>query len=310
MPENWTFNRGIGGKLIDALNDLYSSPRDNWWRTIADDKQVYLAIRGGVLNAYYRGCSLAEVGLRNGEVYAKTHYKYLLKPGLDEYVSALAGEYKFRPGWRDDAFVGSLASLDDIKAAAKPFSGIEKDFVAEIVCDRANASVVDVEIALWREDTDERKKKKGVDRIDFAALRRTRQGLELVMCEAKHFSNEELRAKGTPDVLGQIRRYEKLLARYNQQIKDAYTQAAGALLALNGARTNHTMWAKEMSTGAFTVSCEPVLVICGFDADQKGGKIWSAHRQKLVDALGKNRVIGRGAAKGLNLLRELGSIPR
>lgn len=308
MAENWLFSRGISRDLIEALNDLYEEG-DNWWRSLLADKDIFIAVRKNTLNAYYRGCSLAEIALRNGEVVAKTHYKYLLKPDLNKYVSATSGLFDVSRALRDSAFVSSLSDLKSIKSAAAAYAGVEKDFVSEIVCDKANPSIVDVEIALWREETDERKTKQGVDRIDFAALRRTRQGLELVMCEAKHFTNKELRAEGTPHVLGQIDRYEKLLAKYTGQIKESYVLAAEAALKLKGVRTTHSDWAKALTSGNFAISLEPVLVICGFDADQKAGKVWNEHRQKLVDALGKHRVIGRGAAKGLNLLRELGSLP-
>jgi len=46
------------------------------------------------------------------------------------------------------------------------------------------------------------------------------------------------------------------------------------------------------------VSTTPRLVVFGFDEDQHRGVVWGSHRQKLIDALGRDRMLLRGNPAG------------
>ena len=99
-------------------------------------------------------------------------------------------------------FTKNLADTDDLKKAAKRYAGSEKTGVHNIVL--ANPNIVDLEIAFAAGSSDEADKSASL--IDFAALKKTGQGFEIVFFEAKDFSNGDLRASGgaDPKVIGQI----------------------------------------------------------------------------------------------------------
>lgn len=306
------YNRHISDAFVDGLNALYEAGSGGWWRALLDDREIFLAFRDGTINAYYRGCSLAQISLTAGEVCVRTHYKYLLKPVLaSPMITARGGIYEFPAGWRERAggpFIETLGDLATIKRAAKPFAGGEKSFVADVI--RANPNVFDVEIALTREATEEEledgKRDKLADRIDIAALSTTPTGLELVFYEAKLFENQELRAGGEADarVIGQVRRYESLLKTYESEIRASCLKAAENVLMLRGMDEARKRQARIVAQAgeALSINMRPVLVIGGFDADQKReGSVWRGHLKKLTDALGEDRVVARGDAAGVRL---------
>jgi hypothetical protein len=304
--------RHISKEFILALNALHASDQGGWWRGLLADKDLFVALRNESLNAYYRGCSIAELRLVGGEVRAFTHYKYLLKPALKSpMVEARQGEFQFPAAWqRSDGtpFTSSLADLAAIKRAAKPYAGREKKFVGDVI--RLNDSVFDVEIALTRqaeqdpqeadEEAPEATSRTSPDRIDIAALKASGQGIELVFYEAKLFGNNELRAReNTPAVIGQIERYEKLLENYQAAIKDSCLKAAQNVLDLNGFTTSRKVQAEKLleKRDSFTINTQPVLIVGGFDVDQRDGQVWKSHHDKLVAALGTRlKVVGDAAS--------------
>lgn len=305
------YRRHISKEFVLALNALHASDEGGWWRGLLADKDIFVAFRNEYLNAYYRGCSIAELRLVGGEVRASTHYKYLLKPVLKSpMVEARQGEFQFPAGWqRSDGapFTSSLADLAAIKRTARPYAVGEKEFVGDVI--RSNDSVFDVEIALTREteqdsreadeEVPEATSKTSPDRIDIAALKVSGQGIELVFYEAKLFLNKQLRARGnTPEVIGQIERYEKLLGNYQAAIKDSCLKAAQNVLDLNGLSPSRKVQAETLleKRDAFTINTQPVLIVGGFDSDQRDGEVWKIHHKKLIDALGKRlKVVGKPA---------------
>lgn len=301
------YSRHISADFVGALNDLYASGDDGrWWRNFLSDREIFVAIRNDALHVYYRGCRLAEITLKDGAVSTKTHYKYLLRPELAApYVSGAAGALSFPPKWSQSLgtiFIDHLSEKNALKKAANPYGGDEKKFVGEIIAGHEN--VFDVEIALTRKD--EETQDPSALRLDLAALSLDNGSLELVMYEAKLFSNPELRASdGDKNVIGQIRRYEKLLTEHKSQIKDACFKSAENVLALEGMSEARKAWAKEIlgAGSSFAIHCEPILIIGGFDADQKRGAVWAPHRKKLEEALGKHRVIEAGSGGSVKLRR-------
>lgn len=298
------FSHYISEDFVSALNKLYAQPEGSWWRGLLSDPEIFVAIRSGVLNAYYRGCSLAEIRLEGQEVRARTHYKYLLRAAVKPaYIEARSGQFKFpfaSPEEIGTVFIHDLAQTKELKRAAKPYGGDEKKLVGDII--KLHPNVFDVEIGLTAkaEDSDDTT----AHRIDLAALRYTKVGMELVMYEVKLFSNPELRAQGEDvSVLRQIERYEKLLDQHNDHIRESCVEAAKNVLMLEGIAEPRTKWAKEVIkyASAFSVCREPILIIGDFDIDQARGLSWSPHLKKLLEALGKDRVLARGSAKAVKL---------
>ncbi|GGE95297.1 hypothetical protein GCM10011404_30550 [Sphingomonas prati] len=275
------------------------------------DPDLFVAVRNNYLNVYYRGCSLARIGLESGAVVVDTHYKYLLKPRLKkEYVRALGGVFQLQSQWPNgfaDPFTTVLSDIPALKAAAKPYAGEEKKFVGKVIGSHSN--VVDVEIALTREaeEATETEPGKGASakRIDIAALRWAASGPILDFYEAKLFANKEVRAEGDAKVVAQIATYEKLLSTFEGDIRAGFLRSCENVVALRGISTvRQDMARAALAHGdALTVNIKPFLIVGSFDIDQREGPVWKQHRAKLEGALGTPRVLLAGSATSVKLGR-------
>ena len=266
-----------------------------------DDQELFLAVRDGYVNIYYLGCSLLKLKPGPRDVFGEVHYKYLLRPRLTTsgYVTVVHG----RPvslAAVDKLFTQSLGETGAIKRSARPYAGIEKAGVHDVVL--ANWNVVDVEVAFSAGSDDE--SEKSAPRVDFAVLQRRHRHVEIVFFEAKDFTNSELRAKGVadPKVFGQIETYGGLLRERHDEVVASYRRVCENLLNLRGLCKRHPQrheLLKGIVDGStpLKVNTEPRLVVFGFDADQSAGKVWKRHRDKLRDRLGKERVLLKGKPK-------------
>jgi hypothetical protein len=137
------------------------------------------------------------------------------------------------------------------------------------------------------------------------------ESIHLVFFEAKHFSNPELRANGTgtPRVIRQIERYERLIERHRGTIEPSYRRICENIVSLEGLRTPKIVRKAGEGRKPLDVSGRPRLVFFGFDEDQRVGKVWTRHRDKLFDMLGRERVLLRGNARGFTIGIS-GAIPR
>ena len=285
---------------MDALNRLYDQP-NSWWRRLVDDRNLFFAIRDNYVNVYWLGCSLLKLKPQVGGVSGEIHYKYLLRPRLttSEYIKVVDGRLGPMPPV-EGLFTQHLAEIDALKKAARPYAVAEKAGVHDVVL--SNWNVVDIEIAFATDSNIETAN--SVPRLDFATLRRRNQHAEIVFFEAKDFTNPELRRKGdaNPEVIGQIKAYSRLLRDRYCEIVDSYRRVCGNLLHLRGLHERHAERHKMLEGIAdgstpLTVDIEPRLVVFGFDADQRDGKIWRAHRDKLMDRL-RDRVFFSGSPRG------------
>ena len=294
MPQ---FKRGINDDFVGALNDEYG--RGGWWRNLVDDRETFVAIRENYVNVYYRGCSLLELRLgREKQLVGSANYKYLLDPRLDdENIEVVGGEPQFRKYGDRTFFVKDIASVDDLKRAARPYAEEEKKGVHAIILKNPGV-VLDVEIAISDGRT--------ARRIDLAAMHRVNGGIQVKFYEAKHFSNRELRAKGgDPQVIGQIRAYQQLLSKHRADIPKSYRNVCCNLYQLHGIAERHPErhgLLEEIVGGRaeLDISTEPCLLVFGFDADQKDGKNWERHRDRLNKAL-PHRVTMCGEPRALTL---------
>ena len=296
-----TFSRGLRVEFVEALNELYDQP-GSWWRRLVDDQGLFLAVRDNYVNVYWLGCSLLRLKPQAGGVFGEVHYKYLLRPQLttSEYIRIVDGRPASLPPV-EEAFTRTLAEIDALKTAARPYAGAEKAGVHDVVL--SNWNVVDIEIAFATGSDDATES--SAPRVDFAALQVRGRHTEIVFFEAKDFTNPELRRRGdaNPDVVDQIETYSRLLSDRHDEIVDSYRRVCGNLLRLRGIDDRHAE-RHEMLEGIaggstpLKANVEPRLVVFGFDADQRDGENWRPHRDKLKDRLG-NRVIFRGSSKGL-----------
>ena len=295
-----TFSRGLQAEFVEALNKLYDQP-DSWWRRLVDDRGLFLAVRNNYVNVYWLGCSLLKLKPQAGGVFGEVHYKYLLRPRLttSEYIKVVDGRPAPLPPV-EEVFTRTLAETDALKTAAGPYAGAEKAGVHDVVL--SNWNVVDIEIAFATSSNDETES--SAPRVDFAALQRRNKHIEIAFFEAKDFTNRELRRRGDadPEVIGQIETYSGLLCDRHDEIVDSYRRVCGNLLRLRGLDERHAERHEMLkgiadSSTPLKVNVEPRLVVFGFDADQRDGKNWRTHRDKLRHQLG-DRVIFRGNPKG------------
>lgn len=291
MPQ---FKRGISDEFVRALNDEYG--KGGWWRKLVDDRETFVAIRDNYVNVYYRGCSLLKLDLVGDHLIGSASYKYLLRPHMDdENIEIVDGEPQFQKYGDRTFFVKDITGVDDLKRAARPYAGEEKEGVHDIIL-RNPGVVLDVEVAVSDGNV--------ARRMDLAAMHHVNGGIQVRFYEAKHFSNHELRAEGgDPQVIGQIRAYQQLLLEHPADIAESYRNVCGNLVRLHGIAERHPerhRLLEEIVEGRaeLDISTEPCLLVFGFDADQRDGKWWRRHRDKLNEAF-PHRVTMRGEPKNL-----------
>lgn len=290
----FVFKKGINAEFVKRLNAEYE--RGGWWRAMASDPSLFIAIRDGYLNVYYNGNSLLKLTFDGERLAGEIHYKYLLRPDMPKlYVPVDGGKVKLSDS---AAYLQTdLSDVPALKRVAAVYGGEEKAGVHRIVLD--NPRVVDVEIAFGLSGSDQ--KAPATRRIDFAALRAGTNGAEIVFYEAKLFANKELRASGdnTPPVVEQINGYRKLLVEHAPAIGDSYKAVCANLLALDGVKERYAS-ASDLMAGvasgkmALHISDEVRLAVFGYDADQEKGEVWAKHRKKLDDALGQKLLLKGG----------------
>ena len=292
-----TFNRGLDKEFVDVLNEEYE--KGGWLRGFVDDRDIFLAIRESYVNFYYRGCSLLRLAWKAGAMVGKIHYKYLLRPALDNpYIEVVNGRPDL-PGDAKSLFLRDFNNIGDLKRAVQPYAGAEKTGVHDILI--SNHNIVDVEIAFGTGGTDEADA--SAPRVDFAAVQDSDEDAEIVFFEAKYFDNKALRASGDakPDVVRQIETYSRKLRENRDAVIQSYRRACGNLTSVHGVGKRHPerhamLEGIEDGSRMLRVDENPVLIVFGFDADQRAGKNWRPHREKL-DTLLDGRVFFKGGSK-------------
>lgn len=290
------FSRGLDDAFVDALNEEYE--KGGWWNRFVDDEEVFIAIRKNSVNAYYRGCSLLKLDWKAGAIVGEVHYKYLVRPSLRKaYLRVTDGKVHL-PDDAKKLFLDSVESIGDLKKSAQPYAGEEKIGVHDIL--RFNYNILDVEIAFGADENDP-----SVPRLDFAAIAETDDGPNMIFFEAKRFDNQELRAAGDtiPKVVRQIDNYSTRLAANASEVISSYRRVCHNLRSLHGIGVRNPQ-RHALIEGIADGSRElwpdnrPVLIVFGFDEDQRDGKRWKPHREKLRAEL-KGRVIFKGKSKKL-----------
>ena len=287
--------------FVRRLNHEYR--KNGWWTRIADDPDLFVAIRQNYLNVYYRGASLMMLTHQAGKLVGKSHFKYLVRNELDAnaYISSIDGQFALNDIGATGFLFDSYDHIEGMKRTASLYAGDEKKGVDAIR--RANKNVLDVEVAFASGNPLTVPGSK-VPRVDLMAVAETSDGVELVFVEAKLFNNKEVRSKGNAPVpvLEQIQRYERELQRQETDILMAYHQACENLRDLQGTGLDRQRDAALTFLNARTrsVSKKVRLAVFGFDDDQKHGKRWEPHLKRLTDALDPWLLI-RGNPEGLTI---------
>lgn len=280
------FQRGLNNAFINALNEAYANP-NGWWRRVLEDRDLFIGIRGNSLNVYYNGASLLRLEHRRGELIGASHFKFLLQEKRPSpYVRFCNGQFD-EGDLASIRFSRTLAQeLPAIKRGSIPFHRIEAKGVHDII--RSNDNVIDTEVAFGDEGS----------RIDIAAFKPGDRGIELVMYEAKHFSNPEIFGE-PPKVVDQIRRYHEILSTPHRaaEICESYRRIVENIAALEGFPARLRALCRRVIDEGFVLSTDVRLVIYGFDRVQlREAKALFA---RLDEKIGSGFVLKRGRPNGL-----------
>ena len=289
------FKRYISPQFVSALNELYKSEAGRSWRALLGDPDIFLAIRDNAIKAFYRGCTLATLRLDAGEVRARTHYRYLLRPSSrSPYIDSRFG--RFQPSWQYDGVVEDVSDTDKLKRAARPYSGANKKLAGRIA--PHNANIFDTEIALTtRAETDDRSSR----RLDLAALTGDGGACELVFYCVRKLASPDLEESGGKfPVVEQLAKLERRLQKHSGDLTSAFAQEATILAALDRISPRRKEAASKIiaAGAAFRISTKPILIVGGTEFGQKGKARAKRRLVELKQAIGEARLIWAENAGG------------
>jgi hypothetical protein len=307
MAENskgWQFKRGLDPKFMERLR-LLAKPGE-WFAHVLADPDLILGIRHNYMNVYWHGQALFKIKPgRGGDLKFSTHPKYLVNPDLSKAVmftgsAFLVGEHKaLITDYR------GTETLRRMKRAAKLYAGDEKLGVHTMACLHRN-NVIDTEVAFNSEALEEDEPL--TPRIDLACFEEVKGEIRLRFWEAKLYDNPELRAEGDEvPVVGQVKRYRKLIEKHREEIVNSYCVVAENLAQLASWAEPPRQVGKLIEEVAsdkktFVIDDPPFvgLAFYGYDAADKASKSWATHIEKLNKAEGMF-VRSAGNAKNIKL---------
>lgn len=250
------FERKLENALIAEF--LQTDFWKNYLKEECENQQLFLAIRNNTIGIYHKGGRLFS--------YEKKEFKTHLK-----YASVIENPEKDYLTKKELSKVRLISDFKNnylrIKENCSLYAGIEAIGVSEIYHNYSylsdnNIVVLDIEISFG---VAEKSTGSIQDRIDFLLYDIKNQTLKFV--EAKHYSNKEIWSTKTPEVIGQIEKYEKQITQKRADIITAYENYIQAI---------NTIFNKTLPL-PLKVEDKVALLIFGFDDDQKKGRL-----QKLI----------------------------
>ena len=251
------FKRVLRPNFIDELNRLYDV-KNSWWRKMANDKDAFILIRNNRVHVLVNGGLLMQIEFVRGRINCKIHEDFLSLRNTDNpYVTM--GENTIAPIQRVEGLKDLSKHYSKVKRRIKIFTGKEKQAVQDLGV--KVTQIIDMEIGL---EGDKKKgaSKKGAQRVDMAGI--SDKGA-LVFFEIKLFDNGELRSRGTPRVVGQLKKYDRLLGKFRSEIINGYEDQYKVYQQLNGNFFKNRLNIFEIKKLYPNVR----LIITGFDGGQK-----------------------------------------
>ena len=224
---------------------------------------VFAAIRNNRVDFYHKGgklFSFSKTGF-------STHIKYATTPADNTKYYITEQEFTTSCG----SFIKSFVrDYNKIKVNCELYSkGSESAGVSYLYSKysfmekQADIVVLDIEVSL------ESNEDGGQDRIDVLLYSKNTRELKFV--EAKLYTNKEIRSEGTPEVIGQIKRYDDQINSREGEILNAYKTYVEAINELF-----------EIELMAPTkILPEAGLYIFEFDDDQRKGNLSNKVLPKL-----------------------------
>lgn len=295
------FNRRIPPRSFETLRELAQSSGDNWWKDLlslwrpggnpSGTDGLRLAVRGGSLNFYRFGQSIAKVTCRsNGRCTAEISRKYI---GLGDEHSNYVGFGDSSDGSQTIGYGG----INDLRAwiknaerwSQKEKGASEKRFVDDLVS--VNSKVLDLEMGLPRWGT-----RKAPLRMDLVGLERHGATTRIVFWEVKCIGDSRLRCKVPsdetplrPEVRQQMDDYRAFLSDEARMhaVETSYRETARLL-------TQFHDWAIKCGASGHLDSCisdiaKPTTVVqvadkarlVIFDDESYSRSAWPKHEQLL-----------------------------
>ena len=251
------FKRVLRPNFIDELNRLYDV-KNSWWRKMANDKDAFILIRNNRVHVLVNGGLLMQIEFVRGRINCKIHEDFLSLRNTDNpYVTV--GEKTIAPIQRVEGLKDLSKHYSKVKRRIKIFTGKEKQTVQDLGL--KVTQIIDMEIGL---EGDKKKgaSKKGAQRVDMAGI--SDKGA-LVFFEIKLFDNGELRSRGTPRVVGQLKKYDRLLGKFRSEIINGYKDQYKVYQQLKGNFFKNRLNIFEIKKLYPNVR----LIITGFDGGQK-----------------------------------------
>lgn len=222
-------NQSADDTLVHHLFRRWSLPGE-----ISNEDRLRVAVRGGYLNLYAKGQSVAKLSLAGGAPKLELHNAY-----VEGRTWEKAREHGAAKGYRKFAGEDLLMPHAHAEVAkwidtALTYASAEKRFVDDLV--GANPGVLDLEMGLPASDALD-----GSDRVaprmDIVLVDNDpANGVTIAFWEAKCANNTELRASGEtmPKVVGQLERYVKWTgsAARLAEVRFAYREGARVMLGL------------------------------------------------------------------------------
>lgn len=290
------FKRGLTPDAKGRLEDLATSPTDNWWKDLLRlwgpsgtgkvERPLRLAVRDNYLNFYLRGQSVARVGFNGqGRPYVDVHVKYAFEKATDQaYARLIDGEVVHAKSGQTVRYSGA-STLWEWMARAARYETPEKAEVERVVAD--NGGVIDLEMGLPAHG-----EQRTALRMDLIALEPGANWPRIVFWEAKRVTDARLRASGSkdPEVMTQVTAYRNYLADevHRQAVIEAYAQTCGLLRefaewAAVGGRPlalDPLVQKAAKSPEKLDLDITPRLVIFGTE-EQLAAPVWKEHQGKL-----------------------------
>ncbi|WP_271668663.1 hypothetical protein [Bradyrhizobium sp. CCBAU 51627] len=321
------FARWLSSECASTLQALSRSATDNWWKEVLTSPELFLALRGGYLNAYVKGQSVFKIGLergngldQNGAPRVSIHYKYLVQPDLgeqDPYIRFDGLQFAVKPTDVVQTAYRPNITLSRLIKTASRFSGPEKTGVHEIAM--KEGKVIDLEIAFSQSSNEG----SSAPRMDLAVLIPNGPShASLVFCEAKCADNPELSRLEKKDkknesalrrisVVAQIEKYKKYISDdgNKENLIASYVKVCEMLTDLHSqglARTPDPLIAR-VAKGEAALSIHPhvYLLVYDFTAEQRDGALGKQLELLRADDKLGNRIIAKGDAAHFTLAQDI-----
>jgi len=260
------FVRDLDPTFVASLNRLHEDT-GSWWHRLANDPEVFLAVRNNAINAYANGGSVGRIRWDGNTIKLLVHHAYLVFPdraAQAPYVDLLdpAGPPKPVVITTADEFA---AHLKRIKTVVRTHSHRERRGENEIAA--RLPLVIDIEAAFDTATEETESEFEGdtlrQGRIDIVAV--SQEG-RLVFTEAKVFKNRELRSTRVPAVCEQLVLYHRWIKEHVDEIQAAYARLRSTYRDLRGGFFQNRF---ENVNADLTIDPVPRLLVFDFDSHQE-----------------------------------------